>query len=124
MSDMQIGAHSTNKDPNVLLLPDPERQVTWLHDKYLPIFGAIIGYGGSCFRNYFHDMPLHAGIWRHILLTAVLVPAGYYWNIYRERKMGEYDALLHWYITQHPEEFPVPERHKLRDMMKPWLPMR
>ncbi|EFX69421.1 hypothetical protein DAPPUDRAFT_329128 [Daphnia pulex] len=105
------------------------RELTWdtrttINRLFSPTFFGAMGFGMALAMNYFQRRPMMSGIQRHIALVAIGVPIGMYADRLNENRLARRDAILIHYIRNHPEDFPVTERVKYKDVLDKWLPRR
>jgi len=65
-----------------------------------------------------------SGIQKHVLAVAVGIPTGLFLQRKLDERFAERDAALVHYMKLHPEDFPVTERTKYKDVLLPWIPVR
>uniref|UniRef100_A0A1B6DXD0 NADH dehydrogenase [ubiquinone] 1 subunit C2 n=1 Tax=Clastoptera arizonana TaxID=38151 RepID=A0A1B6DXD0_9HEMI len=111
-------------NPFKLLEPDETIENTFLYDKMGPAFGAFIGFGGSCAMNYFARRPIFSGIQKHVILTSAGLFIATHLQKRKEAYNAERDDIYRHYIHLHPEDFPIPERKRVGELLKPWVPVR
>ncbi|XP_062535180.1 NADH dehydrogenase [ubiquinone] 1 subunit C2 [Armigeres subalbatus] len=97
---------------------------SWLHDKWAPAMGGILGFMGACYVNWGSARPLLSGIQKHVVATIGLGALALTVDKWRNQYLAEKDATLRHYIELHPEDFPTPERKKLADVFEYWQPIR
>lgn len=123
--------------------PNPNRQPSFLSNKWTQISSALFGFGFVCFYNYFTRRPvlsgefrvirpyyiilsgcLFLGIQKHLIATSLGAVGGQFIEERRLDYLSEKDAVLRNYIELHPDDFPVPDRKKFADVIEPWIPIR
>ncbi|XP_050542128.1 NADH dehydrogenase [ubiquinone] 1 subunit C2 [Daktulosphaira vitifoliae] len=117
----------TDPTPLKLLTPDADYAKyhnTWLEDKWFPFMGFVMGAGSNLYGNIMSRRPFYAGIHKTLGLGAIAAYGFYYFKQYRNDYLADKDAMYRHYIQLHPEDFPAPERKKVGEMFKEWVPVR
>lgn len=127
-----------------LFEPNPNRQPSFLSNKWTQISTALFGFGFVCFYNFFTKRPVLSGkftksrpdyvtvhrdaalsgIQKHLIATSLGAVGGQLIEDRRLDYLAERDAVLRNYIELHPDDFPVPERKKYAEVIEPWIPIR
>lgn len=105
------------------------REITWdsrptLSKFYSPAIFAVFGFAFASGINFFQRKPVLSGIQRHIAFVALGIPVGIFADQKLDDRYARRDAMLINYIKTHPEDFPVEERIKYRDVLDSWCPRR
>ncbi|CAH2108100.1 unnamed protein product [Euphydryas editha] len=108
----------------LLNLGNEGRKQPVLNEYWPYILGTFFGVGTGLFINFGTKRPLMSGIQKHIIGVVGFTSLFKYVTNKREEYLAEKDAVLRHYIQLHPEDFPVPERKKLGDVLEPWVPVR
>ncbi|EAT42520.1 AAEL005946-PA [Aedes aegypti] len=97
---------------------------SWLHDKWAPGAGGVLGFMGACYVNWGSGRPLFSGIQKHVVAAVGLGALALTMDKWRTQYFAEKDATLRHYVELHPEDFPTPERKKFADVFESWQPIR
>ncbi|CAH1738637.1 NADH dehydrogenase [ubiquinone] 1 subunit C2 [Aphis gossypii] len=124
--DYEVAA-SVDPTPINLLTPGPDfskYHTTWLEDKWFPFMGFVLGAGSVWLTHTINRRPFYAGL--HLKLGAGIIGATalYYYKQYRTSYLADKDAMYRHYIQLHPEDFQAPERKKVGELFKEWVPVR
>ncbi|BES94826.1 unnamed protein product [Nesidiocoris tenuis] len=115
---------SAEPNPRTLLLPDPDAIPSVLGDKAATIFASFIGMAGVAFERYLNRRPLYSGIQSYILWGTGGAVLGYLATLRYQRYNSDRDAAYRHYIDLHPEDFPIPERKRVGEVFKTFIPIR
>ncbi|XP_028168904.1 NADH dehydrogenase [ubiquinone] 1 subunit C2 [Ostrinia nubilalis] len=108
----------------LLNLGDQGRQKPFLNKFWPEIIGVAFGIGSAAAVNFGTRRPIFSGIQKHIIGVAGWVAVLSYVQKKRDAYLAEKDAVLRHYVELHPEDFAVPERKKIGDILEPWIPIR
>ncbi|KAJ8730914.1 hypothetical protein PYW08_002327 [Mythimna loreyi] len=108
----------------LLKLGNNGREIPVLNKVWPIVIGTFFGVGSGVFINFQTRRPVFSGIQKHVLLTAGFIGALTYVQKQRDSYLAEKDAVYRHYVELHPEDFPVPERRKIGDILEPWIPVR
>ncbi|XP_059049634.1 NADH dehydrogenase [ubiquinone] 1 subunit C2 [Achroia grisella] len=108
----------------LLKLGNEGRQKPFLNAYWPQILGVAFGVGAAVSINFGTRRPLFSGIQKHVLLAGATTALLTYVQKKRDEYYAERDAVYRHYIELHPEDFPVPERRKIGDLLEPWVPIR
>ncbi|CAH4037855.1 NADH dehydrogenase [ubiquinone] 1 subunit C2 [Pieris brassicae] len=108
----------------LLKLGDEGRKKPFLNQYWSYIMGVAFGLGTGVFMNFGTRRPVMSGIQKHVIATVGWCGLLTYVQKYRDDYLAEKDAVFRHYIELHSEDFPVPERKKIADILEPWVPIR
>ncbi|CAH0407007.1 unnamed protein product [Chilo suppressalis] len=108
----------------LLKLGDAGRTKPFLNVYWPHIIGTFFGVATGVAINFGTRRPLLSGIQKHVLGIAGWVGALSYVQKKRDDYFAEKNAVFLHYVELHPEDFPVPERRKIGDILEPWIPIR
>jgi len=91
---------------------------------YSPAIFATFGMAFACGINFFQRKPFLSGIQRHIAFVSIAIPLGMFADQKLDERYARRDAMLVNYIKTHPEDFPIEERIKYKDILQSWCPRR
>jgi|ERR1711911_165108 len=105
------------------------REITWdtrptISKLWSPLAFGILGFSLAAGANFFARRPVMSGIQKHIALVCLGVPVGLFAQTKLDERFAKRDAELVRYMQTHPERFPVTERQKFKDTLRPWIPIR
>ncbi|KAL0880827.1 hypothetical protein ABMA27_002012 [Loxostege sticticalis] len=109
---------------DLLRLGDQGREKPFLNKFWPELLGVAFGIGTGVAINFGTRRPVFSGIQKHVVGVAGWVAALTFIQKKRDEYLAEKDAVLRHYIELHPEDFPVPERKKIGDILEPWIPIR
>ncbi|XP_061730145.1 NADH dehydrogenase [ubiquinone] 1 subunit C2 [Cydia pomonella] len=109
---------------DLLKLGDDCREKPFLNKYWPEILGVGFGIATGVFINFGTRRPVFSGIQKHILGVAGWVTVLSFAQKRRDAYFAERDAVYRHYIELHPEDFPVPERKKIGEILEPWIPIR
>ncbi|KAG8222053.1 hypothetical protein J437_LFUL000497 [Ladona fulva] len=121
-----FGNYKFTMIPNAIevLFDERERPVPFLSQIFNPLFGGILGVSCAIFVNFVSKKPILSGIQKHIIFGAVGLGAGKFFDGIRNEELAKRDAVMRHYIQLHPEDFPMPEGKKYKELLTPWVPVR
>ncbi|CAG9785553.1 unnamed protein product [Diatraea saccharalis] len=108
----------------LLKLGDRGRTKPFLNLYWPHLMGICFGIGSGCAINFGTRRPLMSGIQKHVLGVAGWMALLTYVQKKRDEYLAEKNAVLIHYVELHPDDFPVPERKKIGDILEPWIPIR
>ncbi|KAE8627977.1 hypothetical protein XENTR_v10007244 [Xenopus tropicalis] len=89
------------------------------------VWMGLMGYLTAITHNAIRHMPaLRAGVHRQLLLTSIGVFLGYHATKYENYRNANTDRQLFEYIRQHPQDFKVPERKTMAEVLEEFTPIR
>ncbi|KAF2351532.1 NADH:ubiquinone oxidoreductase subunit b14.5b [Trinorchestia longiramus] len=90
---------------------------------YMGSMTAVFAFAPAI-QNYALRRPFFSGIQKHIAMAIVGMGFGYWVDKMTRKRSAERDYFYYQYMCDHPEDFPLIERKKFRDVMEPWHPIR
>ncbi|XP_018012995.1 uncharacterized protein LOC108670056 [Hyalella azteca] len=115
----------THIDPKSFYDPDSPRPMrSFVGQYWYQASCTVLGFGVACLHNFIRKRPVFAGLPRHAAFTLIGFGAGTWINNFIKRRSAERDYFYYQYMCDHPEDFPLIERKKFKDVMKHWTPVR
>ena len=93
------------------------------NDSY-PFWGAVAGYIITCVANYRAGHPVFSRLYIHAGSIVLGWWTGGQIDYYQSKSYAERDAMMHHYMSLHPEDFQEQRPPKLKYVIYPWHPVR